>query len=158
MRSGTNRLDTGLIQIDRLRLTNVAGRFELNGGNVSVGNSAVNNGQVFRVGNGVSPASLTLTGNGLHSFANGLTLPFNATLTGNGNVSGFVLVQPGGTIGPGASVGKIILSDSPSLQGATVMEISKNGASLTNDQMIRMARSAAVIVPKKKPKRGRSRG
>jgi LCP family protein required for cell wall assembly len=30
--------------------------------------------------------------------------------------------------------------------------------SLTNDQMIGMARSADVIVPKKKPKRGRSRG
>lgn len=30
--------------------------------------------------------------------------------------------------------------------------------SLTNDQMIGMARSAAVLVPKKKPKRGRSRG
>jgi LCP family protein required for cell wall assembly len=30
--------------------------------------------------------------------------------------------------------------------------------SLTNDQMIGMARSAAVFVPKKKPKRGRSRG
>ena len=30
--------------------------------------------------------------------------------------------------------------------------------SLTNDQMIGMARSAKVIIPKKKPKRGRSRG
>jgi hypothetical protein len=29
---------------------------------------------------------------------------------------------------------------------------------LSNDQMIGMARSADVIVPKKKPKRGRSRG
>jgi hypothetical protein len=30
--------------------------------------------------------------------------------------------------------------------------------SLTNDQMIGMARSVDVLVPKKKPKRGRSRG
>ncbi|HEV2791050.1 MAG TPA: hypothetical protein VGV69_07100 [Solirubrobacterales bacterium] len=29
---------------------------------------------------------------------------------------------------------------------------------LTNDQMIGMARSADVFIPKKKPKRGRSRG
>jgi hypothetical protein len=29
---------------------------------------------------------------------------------------------------------------------------------LTNDQMIGMARSADVLIPKKKPKRGRSRG
>jgi hypothetical protein len=44
-------------------------------------------------------------------------------------------VQPGGTLAPGVSVGKLVLSNSPALQGAAVMEISKNGATITNDQI-----------------------
>jgi fibronectin-binding autotransporter adhesin len=135
VRRGTNVLNAGLIDVTRLLLTNALGFFEFNGGKLSSGNSTVNNGQLFRVGNGVSPATFALTGNGTHSFANGLTVSANALLTGNGAVSGILSVQTSGALVPGASIGKIVLSNSPSLQGATIMEISKNGATLTNDQI-----------------------
>jgi T5SS/PEP-CTERM-associated repeat protein len=133
VRRGTNVLNAGLIEVDRLLLTNTLGIFEFNGGTLSARNSAVNNGQLFRVGNGVSPATFALTGNGAHAFANGLTVSANALLTGNGAINGILSVQTSGTLAPGASVGKIVLSNSPSLQGAVVMEISKNGAARTND-------------------------
>jgi hypothetical protein len=44
-------------------------------------------------------------------------------------------VQPGGTLAPGASIGKLMLINSIFLQGRTQMEISKTGSVLTNDQL-----------------------
>ena len=64
-----------------------------------------------------------------------VTNPPCAALTGNGNVSGVVTVSSGGKLSPGGSIGKIILSNSPVLQGVVIMEISKNGSALTNDQV-----------------------
>src|SRR5439155_12978162 len=135
IRRGTNVLNAGLIDVNRLLLTNTQGFFEFNGGTLSAGNSTVANGQLFRVGNGVSPATSVLAGNGLHSFADGLSVSANGALIGNGTVTGTLAVQAGGKLSPGASIGKIVLSNSPSLQGAVIMEISKNGATLTNDQI-----------------------
>ena len=135
IRGGTNRFDAGVMEIDRLTITNTRGVFEFNGGQLFCGNSLVNNGQLFRVGNGINAATLTLAGNGVHLFANGITVSSNATLTGNGTVGGPLTLSSGSQFSPGLSVGKIVLSHSPVLQGATVMEISKNGAALTNDQI-----------------------
>jgi hypothetical protein len=73
--------------------------------------------------------------NGTHSFANNLDVASNATLVGDGTIVGTLAVQPGGTFSPGMSIGKIILSGPPSLSGATLMEIKKDGASRTNDQI-----------------------
>jgi hypothetical protein len=97
----------------------------------------VNNGVVFTVGNGTSAATYRMSGNltDRHNFANGLLIASNAVLTGNGTVMGGVTVQSGGTLSPGTTVGRLILSNSPSLQGATFMEISRNGSTLTNDQV-----------------------
>jgi T5SS/PEP-CTERM-associated repeat protein len=134
LRRGTNVLNAGLIEVNQLLLTNALGRFEFNGGKLMVGNSTVNNGQPFKVGNGASAATLELRG-GTHSFANNLTIANNASLIGNGAVTGILTVQPGGVLAPGASIGKMVFSNSPSLQGAVAMEISKNGATITNDQI-----------------------
>src|SRR5262249_36585370 len=60
------------------------------------------------------------------------------TLGGNGLVRGPVSVQAGGTLSPGASIGKLTISNSLSLDsGSTcLMEFSKNGSSLTNDSIV----------------------
>src|SRR5207245_7446991 len=93
------------------------------------------NGAVFAIGDGVTAATLQLAGSGIHTFADGLSIQANASLIGNGTILGPVTVQPGGRLAPGSSIGKIALSNSPTLQGKLVMEVSKNGVSLTNDQL-----------------------
>ena len=133
--AGTNVLNAGLIELDQLILGTVTAHFDFNAGTLSAGGSGVTNAQLFRVGNGVGAATFNLTGNGLHTFGSGVTISSNATLTGNATISGALTVLSGGKLIPGASVGKIVLSNAPSLQGATIIEISKNGATLTNDQI-----------------------
>jgi T5SS/PEP-CTERM-associated repeat protein len=133
IRRGTNVLNAGLIELDNLLLTNTLGFFEFNGGALSVKSTTVSNGQPFRVGNGVSPATLTLAGNGAHSFANGLTVLANGAVRGNGSLSGPFSVLSGGLLSPGTSIGTIVSASAPSLQGATLMEISQNGTTVSND-------------------------
>jgi T5SS/PEP-CTERM-associated repeat protein len=137
VRRGTNVLNAGLVEVDQLLVTNTAGRFELNGGTLSVGNSKISNGQLFRVGNGVSPATVNLAGNGTHTFNDGLSVLNHGVLAGNGSVVFFgpLTVEAGGSLSPGASIGKIVLNQAPSLQGNVSMEISKNESVLTNDQV-----------------------
>jgi fibronectin-binding autotransporter adhesin len=135
VRRGTNVLNAGLISVGQLLVvTNPLGLFEFNGGMLSTANSMVNNGQTFRVGIGSSPATFVLR-NGTHSFANNIVVASNASLVGDGTIVGTLAVQPGGKISPGTSIGKIGLSGPPSLQGATLMEIRKDGTSRTNDQI-----------------------
>jgi hypothetical protein len=62
-------------------------------------------------------------------------LASNATLNGNGTIIGELTAGSGSVLAPGTSVGKLILSNSPTLQGTTVMEIQKSGSALTNDQI-----------------------
>ncbi|MGH8245733.1 MAG: hypothetical protein ACREUU_04800, partial [Gammaproteobacteria bacterium] len=83
------------------------------------------------------PATFILAGNGTHDFAGtlGLIVSSNATLTGNGSLAVQLRVQGGGRLVPGASVGKMCLSTPPFLSGTVLMEISKNGTVLTNDQI-----------------------
>jgi T5SS/PEP-CTERM-associated repeat protein len=138
IRFGTNQLNSGLIVADRLVLTNTLGKFEFNGGTLSVRTSTVANGQAFFVGDGVNPALLNLVGTGVHSFSNTVTLRSNATLAGSGTISNVVIVQNGARLVPGlpqSGIGKMILSLPPSLNGTVIMEISKNGNVLTNDEI-----------------------
>src|SRR5206468_5617120 len=65
---------------------NTLGRFDFNGGTLSVGGSIVTNGVLLRVGNGISPATLNLTGNGTHTFGNGLSVSSNAIVMGNATI------------------------------------------------------------------------
>ena len=80
VRRGTNVINAGLVEVDQLLVTNTSGRFEFNGGTLAVNQSTINNGQLFRVGNGVSAASFDLVGIGTHTFVSGLTISANVTI------------------------------------------------------------------------------
>ncbi len=125
VRHGTNVLNAGLIGVDKVLLTNAAGWFEFNGGTLSVLTSTVSNGRVFRVGNGLSPAALVLSGNGAHSFSNGLSISANAALTGNGTV--IAGVTNAGTIGPGASAGSIVITGPLVLSNSSALQFELGG-------------------------------
>src|SRR5207249_9215611 len=57
VRRGTNRLNAGVIQADRLLLTNAAGVFEFNGGTLITRGGTLSNNLPFNVGaNGGTPA------------------------------------------------------------------------------------------------------
>ena len=128
-------LTNGSVDVSSLAITNAGGNFTFSGGTLSVSSATVNNGLPFVIGNGSSAATGLLAGNNAHSFNNGLVVSANATLAGNGTVSGGLTVSVGGTLSPGSSVGKLVLNNPPVLQGTVLMEISKNGATLTNDQV-----------------------
>jgi T5SS/PEP-CTERM-associated repeat protein len=132
---GTNVLNAGLIETDQLLLTNTLGSFNFNGGTLNSRGATVANGTLFTVGNGSSAATYHLSGatTDTHSFANGLVVSGNASLTGNGLILNTVTVASGGTLSPGSSIGKISLNSQPVLQGRVVMEIGKNGSNLIND-------------------------
>jgi T5SS/PEP-CTERM-associated repeat protein len=122
VRGGTNVLNAGLIDVNGLLLTNTLGAFELNGGTLRTAGTTHQNGRTFTAGNGTSSANLQLQG-GTHTFSN------------NGTIIGAVTALPGSTLAPGTSVGKLIFSNSPVMQGATIMEISRSGSTITNDQV-----------------------
>ena len=88
--SGTLELNQGIITTDTLRLTNSTGQFVFSGGTLESKNSTISNGQPFVVGDGISSATFRLFG-GTHSFANGLVITNNGTLTGCGTIIGSVI-------------------------------------------------------------------
>ena len=136
IRRGTNVLNAGLIEADIVRMTNVgAGVLQFNGGTLSARSSKISSGTLLNIGNGASPATMILAGNGIHDFSGNLvtTISSNAALTGGGTLVGGISIAPGGTLIPGSSIGKMIFTNSPSLHGTVIMEISKNGANSTND-------------------------
>ena len=100
--TGVLTLNGGMMTTDNLRLTNSAGGLVFNGGTLRSKNSVVSNGSTFVVGNGVRAATLELLG-GTHSFANGLVISSNATLTGCGTIIGSVTNF--GTIATNCGVG-----------------------------------------------------
>jgi hypothetical protein len=85
--TGTLTLNGGNLQTDNLLLTNSTGRLVFNGGMLTTSQTIAANGAPFVVGDGVSPAVLYLNG-GIHSFANGLVISTNATLSGCGTIVG----------------------------------------------------------------------
>jgi len=134
---GTCMFSAGLITANTLLLTSETGFLQFNSGTLNARQATVANGALFNVGNNSSSATYFMSGTigDLHSFANGLKIANNAILTGNGTINGALTVAPGGTLTPGASIGKIVLNTPPVLQGKVVMEISRSGANLTNDQI-----------------------
>src|SRR6266540_4855721 len=85
--SGTVTLSGGTMTVDDLRVVRSAGRLILNSGTLRTKGSVVSNGLPFVVGDGGSPATLELLG-GTHTFADGLVISSNATLTGCGTILG----------------------------------------------------------------------
>ena len=84
---GNITLNSGTLSAGNLFLTNTSGQFILNGGTLQAKSMTVANGTPFVVGNGVNPATLVLQG-GTYSFANGLIISNNATVTGCGTIIG----------------------------------------------------------------------
>lgn len=134
VRGGTNRLDAGLVDVNRLVVTNARGHFEFNGGTLRTPDTSVANGRVFTVGNGASSATLQLIG-GPHTFSNNLVVASNASLIGNGLIEGTVTVSAGGKLIPGAPIGRISVLGTVILQGTVNLQIDKSGGVRTNDQM-----------------------
>jgi len=97
--SGVFTLNGGELAADHLALENAAGRFVFNGGNLRSSGTTVSNGLPFVVGDGIKPATFHLNG-GVHSFANGLVISSNATLSGCGVINGSIVNH--GTLIPAA--------------------------------------------------------
>jgi T5SS/PEP-CTERM-associated repeat protein len=135
-RRGSVHLESGTVSASSL-LAGPDGSVVFNGGTLSVKNCTVSNGHPFTVGSGSSIAIYQLTGNGLHTFNNGLVLANNGVLRGNGTVSGTLTAPSDSVIYPGdhLSLGRLVLSNSPALGAGLIMDISKNGTTLTNDQI-----------------------
>jgi len=135
IRRGTNVLNAGLIDVDRLLLTNARSIFEFNGGTLRTKGTTNNNGRLFTAGNGTSAATFQLLG-GTHTFANNLLIASNATLSGNGTIFGNVTNF--GTISAGASAGSLRINGSLSLAASAGMVFEIGGLIPTNqyDQII----------------------
>jgi len=85
--SGTFTLSQGSVSTDNLFLTNTTGQFIFTGGTLQANQAIVANGRPFVVGDGTSPATFQLLG-GIYSFADGLVISSNATVTGCGTILG----------------------------------------------------------------------
>ena len=57
----------------------------------------------------------------------------NGLLQGNGSVNGAVTISGPGTLAPGASIGTLAVNGALTLGGTALLEVSKSGATLTND-------------------------
>lgn len=137
IRKGTNVLNAGLIETDQMVMENDSGHFDFNGGMLKTRGASVDNGLLFTVGNETEAATYLMSGGTAsnHSFADDLRISGNGTLSGNGTIRGTLTVASGGTLSPGISIGKIVLNDSPVMQGNIFMEINQSGPTLTNDQI-----------------------
>src|SRR6185436_382438 len=76
----------------------------------------------------------TLLLNGTNTFNGDLTVN-GGSLGGNGIVMSFVSVDAAGTLSPGTSVGVLTVSNDVALAGTTLMEVSRSGATFTNDRL-----------------------
>jgi T5SS/PEP-CTERM-associated repeat protein len=90
-----------------LVVTNSSSAYELAGGALTLsGVATVSNGQPFSVGNGTNIASLTLPA-GLHTFADGLRITSNGTLSGRPTLDCPLTFLSGSTLAPGSAFGAI---------------------------------------------------
>jgi T5SS/PEP-CTERM-associated repeat protein len=137
LRRGRVQLNSGVIDVGLLSATCAEGELVFNSGTLNAGSSEVATGRALFVGDGTNTATLNLAGYDYdpHSFADGLTLRSNATLTGAGTIDGVVTVQAGAMLIPGAPLGDLIFNNPPVLQGLTAMDISKSGSALVNDHL-----------------------
>jgi autotransporter-associated beta strand protein len=116
--SGAIKNSAGSLQLIKIG----TGILTLSGANTYSGGTIVSAGELL-----VSNASGSGTGSGY------VTVNSDATLGGNGSINGPVTIQFGGTLAPGASVGRLTIASNLVMQGTALMEIARNGAVLTND-------------------------
>ncbi len=119
---GAVALNGGTITIDQLMLTNgAASVFNFNSGVLNVKTSMVANGLTFVVGDGVDSATLNLLAFS-HTYANGLSILSNATLTGVGTIVGNVTLANGATLSPGSGVGTLALGNNLIVNNGAVLQ------------------------------------
>ncbi len=138
-RGYSNFLNAGVIEVGHLLNTNSDSRLIFKGGTLAAGKITIANGLGFSVGDGVSPATLHLTGDEVHSFSSVLSVTANARLMGNGSVLVPISIQSGSTLSPGhapGSIGRLSASSSSAFSGTNILEISKSGTTLTNDRVV----------------------
>ena len=111
--------DSGLESVTKVG----AGTLTLTRANSYRGSTTVSNGTFLVDGS---------TGGGNVTVASG------ATLGGGGMIGGTVTIQSGGTLSPGPSagaIGTLTLSNTPVLNGMTLMKINRNGGAYLNDRI-----------------------
>ena len=134
VRGGTNRIDAGLVDVNRLVVTNTQGQFEMFGGTLRTPATTIDNGRVCIIGGGTSQATYQMLG-GTHTFANNLTIATNGSLIGTGFMEGTVTVSPGGRLTPGSPIGILDVDGSVILQGTVNLQIDKSGGVRTSDEV-----------------------
>lgn len=88
--AGTAIVTGGTLTTDKLLINDPAATFTFNNGTIRAKSMLVSNGQPFTVGDGINPAVLELQG-GTFTFANGLVIAPNATVTGCGTIIGSIV-------------------------------------------------------------------
>ncbi len=83
-------------------------------------------GGLTKIGDG------TLFLNGSNTYV-GTTVVSNGAFGGNGTITGPVVITSGGTLAPGNSVGTLTVSNSVTLQGSTLMELSRASGAPAGD-------------------------
>jgi hypothetical protein len=91
---------------------------------VLIGKASVRHSTV--VSNGVFTVNGELTGGGAVTVARG-------SLQGHGKINGAVSALAAATLAPGSAIGTLTIQGPLNVAGTTVMEIKKNGDTLTND-------------------------
>jgi hypothetical protein len=126
--NGTAVLNGGAVLTDQLMLTNAQGTFAFVSGTLQAKNMTVANGAPFVVGNGIQAATLQLQG-GTYSFADGLVISSNATVSGCGTIFGSI--SNNGTLATNCNSTPVVLIGAISRQGtvATVNFSTLNGGS-----------------------------
>ena len=107
--SGVATMDGGTLTTDKLLINDSNGTFSFNNGLIRAKTITVSNNQPFTVGDGINPATLELLG-GTYTFADGLVISPNATVTGCGTVIGTV-VNNGTYNNPCGSIAAIRVSN-----------------------------------------------
>jgi len=132
IRRGTNVITGGSLQADRIVVSS-GGSLQLQGGTVTT--RALTNlpGGILQVGNGVSAATLHLTGNGTHFATGGVQVNASGHLLATGTLNGNLTVATGGTLEPGVAIGRLTVGGGVSLASSSVSHFQVNKAAATND-------------------------
>jgi subtilase-type serine protease len=130
-------VNSGQLLGARLWLTNgTQSGFVFNSGILQTYTTTNNNGSPFIIGNGTLSAIFELFGNGGHNFANGLLVANHALLKGNGIIVGNFTNASGGTISPGASIGKLSVAGDVVLAPGSTNVFELNATLRTNDMIV----------------------